>query len=519
MNGDGSVVTGGETSAPAPAAPAPVSEAVSTPAAQAAESTSTESTPATDQPAKVEESVVAKPDEFLAELDDIDGPAATSEAKPEATDDGTADETPATGEPVAETATDETANTAETETLEDDDLDDGEDGETAEEPPDHANWRKPSPEDEEYIQKNVPKKDHKVVRKAFRDAKTLRAFMNPECEPGVIVENLQKKSAMRYGQLESEILKRNAEGQDPTTFLAKIFEATKDEQGHSEAYQRLLDASINTNPEYVMQAMKRAGYELTSGQSGKTAVELTDADIDGFRESTAFTQLNEILPDDAAKLSEILDSAKVDKAEVARLAQELETAKTAGDETPEQKQAREQQAATYQTNITNFESVYSTNVTTHVNTLLDKTYGLETSADETAKSPMMSRLKAAKRAIIMNGGIDGKGDFDNELYKWGENRPAFKQAAKAMVEYTAAGELDNAKRAAREMQPFVDLFLAERAQSDDVKFIDEMIQLYAAQQKAGLNQHVDTDTPGEQVGRTSTNKASGDLLTDIDDIR
>ena len=243
MNGDGSVVTGGETSAPAPAAPAPVSEAVSTPAAPAAESTSTESTPATDQPAKVEEPVAAKPDEFLAELDDIDGPAATSEAKPAVTDDGTADETPATGEPVAETATDETAETAEA-AVEDEDLDDGDDEPTAEEPPDHANWRKPSPEDEEYIQKNVPKKDHKVVRKAFRDAKTLRAFMNPECEPGVIVDNLRQKSAMRFGQLETEILKRNAESEDPTTFLAKIFEATKDEQGHSEPYQRLLDASI-----------------------------------------------------------------------------------------------------------------------------------------------------------------------------------------------------------------------------------------------------------------------------------
>jgi hypothetical protein len=153
-----------------------------------------------------------------------------------------------------------------------------------------------------------------------------------------------------------------------------------------------------------------------------------------------------------------------------------------------------------------------------VNNLLDKTYGLAVSPEETEKSPMMAFLKNAKRQLILSGGINGSGDFDNDLYEWGKSRPAFKQAADAMVKYTQAGEKANALAAAKEMKPFVDLFMTERLKAvPGLEFVDQIIQLVAREQKAKLDVPNDT-VPDSQISRTAA-AGGGDFLADIDNLK
>lgn len=507
--------TGGGGEAP-PAAP------VISDAAPAVASTDASPAPGADVTAEPAAPAAPEKDAFLDELDTLGGPAETT-TKPDATaaagteaDKAGADEKADEGKGDAAA---EAAKAAEAETVDDDDDDAGE----APVVPDPlTDWKKIDDETEQYIQKHIPKADWKVTRKAFRDANMAKSFMNPACPAHVFVENLANKSSMRFGEIESAILKKNAEA-DPVALLTKVFEATKDETGNSPAYQRLLDSTITTNPEYVQQQMKRAGYDLVKTGDGANQTDisnLSDAEIDAFKESTAYKQLLEVLPEDAKKLDTLLDSAKAAKVKAGELEAELAKKSEETTESPEDKQAREATEAQERASVENFSKLYENEVTSFVSTSLDKTYGLEISADEKEKSPMMAKLKSAKRAIIMAGGIDGSGDFDNDLYEWGKSRPAFKQAAEAMVKFTKAGETENARAAAKEVKAFAEMFLTERMAHEDVSFIDELIQMYATQQKAALEQKTDDDTPNSPLTRSATPAAGGKdpLLNEIDNM-
>lgn len=357
-----------------------------------------------------------------------------------------------------------------------------------------ADWNKMPAEVEAEMQKNIPKNQWKEYRKNFRQAAMARSFMNPNCPPSVVVDNLMKKSAMRYGAVESEILKRNIEA-DPVAFLGKVFEATQDDTGNSEPYQRLLDSVVTTNLDYVQEMLKSQGLEVVkAGEAGTSAERngtggdlssISDDEIDGILESAAFYQLAETFPEEAEKLESLLGATKEMRAKAAEA--EANAAGDKEDQNPDAA-AAEAQNVTY---VNDFSSVYEPAITAPITTKLEKEFGLEVSAEEREKSPMMAFLKDAKKALVLSGGLEG-GDFDNDLYEWGQSRPAFKDAAKSMVEFTRAGEKENAAAAAKELLPFAETFLTEqRMKSPHVKMIDEIIQIVAKHQKSGLEQRED----------------------------
>jgi hypothetical protein len=287
-----------------------------------------------------------------------------------------------------------------------------------------------------------------------------------------------------------------------------------------------MDRVIDTNPDYAKKVLVRTGVlkddqAQTANNSQIDPSKLSDAEIDGFLSGDTFKQLSEIVPDQAEKLKTIMESAKALRAEKSAWDTERtqleEKAKNAKEETPEQKQAREAVQNQYKTSVDAFNTVYADEITSDVDRILSKTYGLEVSADESEKSPMMAFLKNAKKRLILAGGLEGSGDFDNDLYEWGKSRPAYTQAAQAMVKYAKAGEKDNARTAAKELKPFVELFLQDRLKSPGVEMIDQIIQMVAQSQKAALDKPLDT-VPDSQVTKSAA-AGRGDLLHDIDNLK
>lgn len=515
-------------SAPVFETPAPAPEPVVTPepAAPAADTPAPDATiPAETPPAEGDKpggEIPVNPHEAL--LNEIDNlgtetaektPAGESQSTDalskteagDATDDKTAagdtqseeDQAAATGD---EAATDETAT----------------DQPAEEEIPD-ADWKKVPPDVEAHMKKTIPQTEWGQFRKAYRDGATLRSFMNPNCPPNVFVDNLAAKSGMRYSQVESEILKRNIEA-DPVAFLHKAFEATQDESGHSEPYKRLIDSTIATNPDYVQHVLASQGFKVTKAGDADTPAETnghadltnyTDEEIDGIKDSAAFQQFTETFPEDAEKISSVLDATKELKAK--QSAEPTDADKAADAERVKTEQtAAEAQLAKYNGD---FSSVYEASVTNHVNTKLDKEFGLAVSPEEKEKNPDMALLKEAKRKLILSGGLNGSGDFDNDLYNWGQDRPAFKAAAKAMVEYTRAGEKDNAAAAAKDLAPFAEMFLAERMKLPEVAQIDKLIQMLAKQQKAGLDVR-EEQAPNSPLSQTTAGGAAKSFHDEID---
>ncbi|MEQ1764230.1 MAG: hypothetical protein ABL984_13955 [Pyrinomonadaceae bacterium] len=356
----------------------------------------------------------------------------------------------------------------------------------AEKPADE--WNKLSEEDEKYITKHLPKVEWKNARKAFRDAAMARAYANPSCPADQFVTNLEQKSAMRFGEVETAILKRGAE-KDPTEFLGKLFQATAAEDGNSDAYQRLLDTAILTNTDYVVELLGRNGKKIVdAGQESGTQANLpdvADAEIDELEASIALQQLAETFPEEAEKLKAVLAQSKSLKAEKSAFdeAKQKEESEKKSEDTTKEQEAAAAQAAT---RVKAFNEVYEEAVTSHVTETLDKTYALKPTDQEREQAPLVAFLKDAKRTLIMAGGINGSGDFDNDLYEWGKTRPAFKQAAEAMVKFTSAGEKDNARGAAGEFKDFAKMFLDERIKLPDVAMVDQLIEIVLKAQKQGL---------------------------------
>lgn len=372
-------------------------------------------------------------------------------------------------------------------------------------------WSKINPETEAYIKK-LPSQGERIrARAAERASNMQRSYLNPACPAGQFVDNLAKKSGMRFTEVESEIFKRNIE-KDPIGMLTKAFEATADPDGNSESYQRFLDTMVDTNTDYVTQLLQKRGYSIgTGGDEGMSAkpsnLDLSDKDVDEFTDSAAFYQLEETWPEEAAKLRTILDAAKVARSTTE---QTDPTKQAPAQPTPEQIAAR-------QTLVNNFTEVYESNITNHVNSVLDKDYGLAVSAEEKEKNPMMAFLKSAKRKLIELGGLDGSGDFDNDLYQWGQSRPAYKTAAQSLVAFSEAGEKDNAATAAKQIQEFAGLFLNERLGGPEVKLMDELIQIVAKHQKASLDTKRDT-IPDTGLSRSQAAGGKDSFLDDIDNM-
>lgn len=389
-------------------------------------------------------------------------------------------------------------------------------------------WEKNTPEEEKHIKDNLPKSEWKNAQKAFRNARMAQSFLNPNAPVSQWLENLEKKSAMRFGEVETAILKRHAE-KDPVEFLGKIFEVTANAEGNSETYQRLLENVVTTNTDYVLDLLKQKGFEMaTAGEKGSTAgaadspldtENLTDAEIDEFQSSAVFAEMQDAYPEKAESLKKILDGARSARAELDKTADERAKfeASQKTQQTEKQKaadlQKQQAQADQQKKQVETFNGVYEETVTTFVDTQLDTRLGLGVTPDEKEKNPMMAFLKEAKRTLIKSGGMNGSGDFDNDLYEWGKTRPAFMEASKAMIAYTKAGEVDNAKTSGTELRGFAEMFLNERVKLPEIALVDELIQIVARDQAAR------NDTRHETVPNSiASAAAAGGQKTILDEI-
>ena len=464
---------------------------------------------------------------LLAEFDDIDAPAASEPSTDDSTDSdpslpqnsGDVPEFSDTDDTQSKAGNPDKSSASAQDDKAEPTADDADQKDEDQETPDPtADWNKLNAEDDAYIKKHLPKIEWTNARKAFKDAAMAKSYLNPLCPASQFVDNMSKKSAMRFKEVETEIIKRIAEN-DPVALLGRVFEATQDEEGNSDTYQRLLDSTIETNTDYVLGVLKRRGFDLAKAdaptQEHETdSADISDDEIDEFRNSASFQQWKETFPEDAEKFEKHLIDAKNAKAKIAAF-DELQ--KKQQDQADAQKQA-EAEAAQRQKQerfSADFKGIYDESVTSYVSNELDKTYGLAVTPEEKEKNPMMAFLKSAKRKLIEAGGMEGSGDFDNDLYEWGKERPAFKQAAEAMVKYTLANEKDNAKSAAAEVKKFAEVFLAERLKTPELKLVDELIQIVARDQRRNTETHEDR-VPSSPYAPQSTTRG---FLDDIDAIR
>ena len=368
-------------------------------------------------------------------------------------------------------------------------------GQTGEVAP-KEDWEANLPADtEEYIGK-LPQNERQRARAAEKGSRMQQSFLNPNCPAEQWVANARGKSEMRFNQIADAILhERNAVSvevakTDPVKFLGELFDRTKDGDT-SETYQNLLDTVVKTNPAYAAEVLKTQGYQLkppsqiddSADLTGADVENMSDAEIDEFESSEAYERLLEVYPDEAEKLKAILSNAKAERlakttTESARETAEREAAtiaeKTAAAEA--ERKAQEEQTQARQVIAQTFETVYDAAITSHIGQRLDTELGLATTAEERESDPVFAFLKDAKKRLILAGGINGSGDFDNDLNEWGKTRPAFVQSADAMIAYARVGEKNNAEAAAAEMVPFADAFFLERLKMPEIAMIDEIMK-------------------------------------------
>lgn len=410
------------------------------------------------------------------------------------------------------------------------DTDDAETVEDASEAePTAEDWEAELEDDtEEYI-KNLPSENERQrARLAEKGSRMQQSYLNPNCPMDVWLENVENKSPMRFNQMTDAVLaKRNAVSlnlaeSDPKQFLGEVYNRTKDGD-RSDTYQNLVDTFIDLDPEYAVHKLKEKGIELVKADSTDGSTDLTgsdvenmsDTEIDELTQSDGFDTLKYTHPEDALKLEKILAETKQLRASKTESEKEKETeAQTAERLKQEEIQAAETQKAQeaetqkVQEIVQTFSNVYQSNVTNYVESKLDGDFGLLVTPQEKETDPTAAFLKEAKKALILSGGLDGSGDFDNDLKQWGDSRPAFRQAAQSMIEFSRAGEEKNANAAAERIKPFADAFVQERLKMPEIKMIDEIMQkvAYANQMQNRVRQ----DFVPDSVGSFAENKGQSE---------
>lgn len=451
-----------------------------------------------------------------AEQKNADGPIASPKSPlPVAAPDDSGDDSQSTGEES------ETVDKKDAQTSAEPDAETDKETETPKE-----DWESDelAPDAEEYINK-LPKNERQRARLAEKGSRMQQSFLNPACPPEQWISNAKNKSEFRFNQIAEAILEeKNAVSietakSDPVKFLGEIFEKTATGD-NSETYQTLLDTMVKTNAEYVAEVLKSSGYALakadeagdaTNGSTdltGEDVAKMSDAEIDELESSEAFERLLDVYPEEARALQNILKEARTLRAAKteAATAQETEAQIKARTEAEAKAEADRAAAEAAQLNqqkqvIETFETVYGENVTSHINKRLDTELGLAVTDKEKESDPTFAFLKEAKKALILAGGLNGTGDFDNDLKAWGEKKPAFEQATKALVTYAQAGERRNAEAAAAQLKPFADAFFQERLKMPEIKMIDEIIQDVAFARQAKNRSRYDfvPDTVGANV--------------------
>ena len=402
------------------------------------------------------------------------------------------------------------------------------DGRKSEELASDANdWDKTTEEEEKYIN-SLPKPEREQARRWFKNSRMQTTFLNPAVPADQWVNNLKAKSEMRFGEVETAILRQGAE--DPIKLLSRIYEATQDKEGFSENYARLLDTAIKTNKDYVVDVLKREGLNVSEAVSESSpantdnSTQVKSAELEELENSFAFQQLTEAFPEEAEKILAGLkerDALKEQLAKNPAEKSELSDEEKQKAETEKQQQEAQvkQQNEEAQARITVFESAYQENVTAHVENKLKKDYGLEVTEAEQKANPLMAFLKQAKATVITRGYGENAEDFDEGLYKWGQERPAFKQAAESMIAFAKAKEKDNAASAAKELKTFADMYLTERLKMPEVKMIDQIIKIVAKAQKSGLIARQDFAPNGFGETTRKPTDPYRKLEQELDDLR
>lgn len=366
-----------------------------------------------------------------------------------------------------------------------------------------------SKEDDSFIKKHIPLKDRNSVRHAYRDAKTLRSFLNPNSPANLWVENLENKSQMRFQEVQSAMLRKIAD--EPVNFLQRVYDATATEDGNSQRYADLLKTMVVTNQDYVKDVLEENGLKVVEAGQEDGLVGLNADKLAEILDTEGFGYLKDIYPEDAEKIQQIIDQAKEKQSDSKEVSEENKEVK----ENPEQlAEQQKQQLEAYNTRKTLFQEVYNENVTSAINTELEKSMGLKVEAKE--KGTLMGFLKEAKKALILNGGLEGE-DFDNALVQWGENKPAFKTAKDNLIKFVNAGEKQNAVTKAQSLTPFAKAFLQERVKTTpEIAFIDEamkIISAYLQNQNNGKQEIVGSNTSFNGL------KKDKSLTDEFDDIR
>lgn len=383
---------------------------------------------------------------------------------------------------------------------------------------DSADAEKLTEEEEKYIN-SLPPKEREQARRWHKNSRMQTTFLDTKVPADQWRDNLKAKSEMRYGEVARSIIKDKSA--DPLNLLNDIYDATKDEEGFSETYARLLEQAYETNPEYFNGIIEAKGLKVVAADAPDTATSKSETpdistataeEITEIEDSFLFQQLAESDPDLAEKLLNGLKSAD-------QLQLQLAAKTDAPAQTPEQIQAAEQKRVAEEgeqhARVQVFESAYDENITSYVAQKLKTDYRLEVSPEEREKQPTMAFLKESK-ALAVQFGIGSLPDFDEGLKEWAKDKPGFKEAVDGAITYAKAKEKANAANALKGAQEYASLYLQERLKSPEIKMIDEIMQIVARSQRAALRTR--TETVPQGFGKTRQSSGSDNLLQEIDDL-
>ena len=384
-------------------------------------------------------------------------------------------------------------------------------------------------EDKKYIN-SLPKPERAQAREWHKKSRMQTTFLDPKVSADQWVNNLRAKSEMRFGEVERSIFKTSAA--DPVKLLTGIYDATADGEGNSEAYGKLLESMFDTNREFFSEILAGKSLKIISSdaadQTDSTLIDpakldsMTSETLAEIEDSFSFQNFKDSEPELAEKVLQSLKANELLKQELA--------GKTPKDETPEEKAAREQreeterqsaeqkrtaEATEARARVETFENAYTENVTDFYTDKLNRDYGLQVTDKEREEFPLMAFLKESKLAAIRYG-IGNMSDFDDGLKEFGKDRPAFTEALENAITYAKAKESANTSSALRGTREITDEYLKERLNAPEIKLIDDLMQIVAAQQNKGLSGRRET-VPTTLSTKPAEEKGKG-LIEDIDDL-
>lgn len=336
---------------------------------------------------------------------------------------------------------------------------------------------------EQKVLAELPEAERPAARRKFRNHQYfMDRFLDLHKPIEEVRAHLKERSGIRYGQLESTVLKdvysnpgpalANLYKQDPAQF-AKLAVAVF--QGDPNAFAGLVAARKDVTPKQIQEA-------LDFHAQHKDKVFEDDASLPKTIDDDTYADLEHYFPELAPKLKTALSLVPQLQTENASLKTATEAAAKPADQSGEEQQrAAEAAAEKEEQQLWNMgRDAVSDFVYKHA---MDpkKGAGVAVTPEERKNAPEVALLKDIKSDILFNGlEVEGKiliPSFHQGLTAWGKDREDFMKILTDTVQFANAREKENVLAQTEKVYPFAMTYYDDRLKDDIFKRMDDLIEM------------------------------------------